>query len=377
MGDKDVLHVGGVPAGLGVEIGTTALQSSSFKNHKHCLSQFIHVHRELVGIPSVLVVAPVGVDGAQHSCIRRTLQVMFKGMAGQRGMINFDIQFEILVEAVGTQESYHSLRVVVVLMLGGLHRLGLDEECTFETFRSCIVACLAQHHGQVLLLPLHVGVEQGHISFTSSPEDIIFAPQCDGCIQGILYLRGGKGHTVEVGIGGGPVHVALVAEHVGGAPEQLDTGICHFLLYIGHDGFEVALILLQRISRIHQVHIVKAEIFNSDLLHKFKAGIDFLFGSFNHIVPIIPVEILALCSKRIAGFCAKGVPVCHCKFEPLFHLTTVNHLFRVIVAECQRIGTFLAFKFDLPYSGKIFFYIVLGFHEFINSIILSFTVLYE
>lgn len=44
------------------------------------------------------------------------------------GVVGFDIDLEIVLEAVGAEETDDGLSVVVVLVFGGLTGLGLDEE---------------------------------------------------------------------------------------------------------------------------------------------------------------------------------------------------------------------------------------------------------
>jgi len=139
-------------------------------------------------------------------------------VSGKRGVIDLDIDLEILVQPVRPQEPDDGLRVGVVLVLHRLHRFGLDQEVALEPLRTGVVAGHAQHGGHVLLFALHVGIEQRHVAFASAPEDVVLAAQKDRGVDGVLDLQHGAGRGVEVGVGRGAVHVAGVAEDVGRAP---------------------------------------------------------------------------------------------------------------------------------------------------------------
>src|SRR5699024_561217 len=134
-----------------------------------------NIHRKLVRIPSVLIISPVSVDTAQHPRIRSYSQLVLEGMQGQSGMIYFYIDLEILRQSVMADESGHRRRVIIILMLGGFCRLGHYEEGTGESVLPRIVPCQMQKTSQMLLLPLHVRVQQRHITFPAAPEHIILS----------------------------------------------------------------------------------------------------------------------------------------------------------------------------------------------------------
>ena len=58
-----VLGIRGVTPQLGVEIGTSVSKTTVADNLEHCLGEVEQVHGELVSVPTVLVVSPVGIDG--------------------------------------------------------------------------------------------------------------------------------------------------------------------------------------------------------------------------------------------------------------------------------------------------------------------------
>ena len=220
---------------------------------------------------------------------------------------------------MGPEEAYHGLAVHVILMLGGLHGLRFNEECAFEAFCACVVACEGQHHCQVLFFALLVGVEDAHVAFAASPEHIVGTAQLYCGVDGVLNLYGGAGHYVEVGIGGGSVHVAGVAEYVGGAPEILDACLGHLLLEVGHDFLHVGLVFLDGGGLAHKVYVVEAEILYAEFLHDFEACVGFVLRCLHGIGGGVPGELLCAAAELVAAFGAQCVPPCHGKLEPVFH----------------------------------------------------------
>ena len=130
--------------------------------------------------------------------------------------------------------------VGIVLMLGRLFRLGLDVELAGEADLLGVVDGHVEEAGEVLELALHVGVPQILVAFAAAPERVAPAAEFLGDFERLLHLRGGEGERLGVRAGRRAVHVAAVAEQVGGAPEQLDAGA--LLLFLEHldDGVEIA-----------------------------------------------------------------------------------------------------------------------------------------
>src|SRR5580765_7670175 len=109
-------------------------------------------------------------------------------MTGKRCMIYLNVQFKIFVQSIMTQKSNNSGRIVIVLMFGRFTRFWFDKKYTFESLFPRIITGKSKKFCQVILFAFHICVEQGHVSFSSSPEYIILTTQCNGSIQCILYL---------------------------------------------------------------------------------------------------------------------------------------------------------------------------------------------
>ena len=96
-------------------------------------------------------------------------------------------------------------------------------------------------------------------------------------------------------------------------------------------------------------------IFDSHFLHEFKAGIHLILGSLHLIGITVPREFLCSAAKLVTALGTQRMPPCHSKLQPVFHLLAVNYLFSIIITERHRVLTFLTFKFNLSYTGKILF----------------------
>ena len=139
----------------------------------HRLSQFEIVDWELVCIPSVLIITPVGIDRAEHTIVYCHCQFVFECMTGQGCVVHFNIHLEILFQAMSLQETDNCFGIHIVLVLGRFHRFRFNEESTGESLCTGIVTSDGQHLSQMFLFTLLVSIEQAHVTFTTAPEHIV------------------------------------------------------------------------------------------------------------------------------------------------------------------------------------------------------------
>src|SRR5690625_7602492 len=64
-------------------------------NH-HRFNRIIQIGGEIIGIPSILMIPPVGIVAAQVSRFGGYHQIVCKRVAGECGVVGFDIEFEII-----------------------------------------------------------------------------------------------------------------------------------------------------------------------------------------------------------------------------------------------------------------------------------------
>ena len=143
MGVEEILQVAGAAPHLGVEVDAAGSDAALLEDHQHGVGGGVEVCGELVGVPAEQVIAAIGVNAAQLAIGRGELEVVFKGVAGQGGVIGFDVEFELVQQVVFAEEAQDRGGVVVVLVLGRLFGLGLHEQgagkadCPFCVRRPC------------------------------------------------------------------------------------------------------------------------------------------------------------------------------------------------------------------------------------------------
>ncbi|KAF5039983.1 hypothetical protein DSECCO2_538210 [anaerobic digester metagenome] len=115
----------------------------------------------------------VGIDAAKHAVVGANLQIMTERMTGQCCVVGFNIALEILLQTPILQKSDGCGGIVVILVLGRFHRLGFDKEGSLESDAASIVPGHGQEACKMLLLALHIGVEQAHITLTTTPEHVV------------------------------------------------------------------------------------------------------------------------------------------------------------------------------------------------------------
>ncbi|MPM07984.1 hypothetical protein SDC9_54295 [bioreactor metagenome] len=138
------------------------------------------------------------------------LQIVAERMTGQGCMVCFDVALEVVLQPPILQEPDGGGGIIVVLVLGRLHRLGLDQKGSLEPDAAPIVPGHRQEPCKVLLLALHIGVQKTHVALAATPEDVVGTTELDVHIEAVLYLYSGTRHDIEIRIGRRPIHVVGV-----------------------------------------------------------------------------------------------------------------------------------------------------------------------
>ena len=157
---------------------------------------------------------------------------MLDGVAGERGVVGFDVELEVVQEVVLAEEIQAGSGVAVILVRGGFPGLGLDVELALESdLPSYSPRPCGGRLGQVVQLALHVRVQQGGVALAAAPEGVAFRPPSMWVTSmAFLHLRRSVGEDVSTRAGGRALIVALVAEEAGRAPEELlmPVAFCSF-----------------------------------------------------------------------------------------------------------------------------------------------------
>ena len=231
--------------------------------------------------------------------------------------------------------------------LVGSLRLGLEIELAAEADFPGVIDRQVHEGGQVLELALHVGVPEALVSFAAAPEHVALPAQFLGHFQGLFDLGGGEGEGVGVATGGRAVHVARIAEQVGGAPEQLDAAAVLLLLEHLDHRVEVLVGLGQRGALGGDVAVVEAIERCAELVDELEGhghAVDRIFDRVGRPFPGPPHRAR---SERVAARAAKRVPIGHAEAEMILHRLAFDQFAGVVVAERQRVLRVGAFVGDV------------------------------
>ena len=154
-------------------------------------------------------------------------------------MVRLDVQFEVRQQVVFPQEVQARRRVGIVLVLGRFLRFWLDVELALEPDLLLVIHRQMQKRSQMLLLALHVGVEQRHVALAPAPERVALAAQLMSDFHGLLHLRRGIGKHIRIAAGARAMRITRMRKRVGRAPQQLDAGALLLFLEDFGDGVEI------------------------------------------------------------------------------------------------------------------------------------------
>ena len=262
---------------------------------------------------------------------------MCERMAGKRGVIRLDVQFEVAGEPVVTQKTDNRLRVEVVLVLHRLHRFGFDQERPLEADGATVIAGFFQKDGHMLQFAARIGVVQTGITFPPAPENVVPAAEFDGCVKSGLDLRRRIGNNREIGIGRCAVHITRMREQIGGPPQQRDTGRVLALPGEFDHLAQIALGLAERTALKGEIEIVKAPERHVQLAEKLEGGVDAIERTMAGRAARRPGMNAGARTERVRAGGAKRVPVAHREAQVFLHGFAGNDPRRLVGFEGQRI----------------------------------------
>ena len=224
MGVEQVGPIGALAPQLGIEVEAAGRDATGPEDLVERQREVLDRIRELVGVPAVLRVAPVGVDAAEDAVGGRERDLVVEAVAGQRRVVGLDVDAILVLEPVADEEAVDGRHVVVVLVLGRLHRLRFDQELAAEPDAVLVLRDEVQEPGELGALALEVRVQERVVALAAAPQDVVLAAEPLGDLEHVLDLRGGVGEHLGVGVGGGAGLVARMGEQVGRPPQQPDAG---------------------------------------------------------------------------------------------------------------------------------------------------------
>src|SRR6185437_5637762 len=129
---EQVGRAAALAAHLGVEVHAALAEAAGLEDLVQHQRAFLHAVRELVGVPAVLRITAVRVDAAEYAQRDCGGDLMVKRVPGQGGVVAFDIGLDLAFQPEVLEEAGDRGDVVVVLVLGRLLRLRLDQDVTVE-----------------------------------------------------------------------------------------------------------------------------------------------------------------------------------------------------------------------------------------------------
>ena len=114
--------------------------------------------------------------------------------------------------------------VVVVLVLGRLHRLGLDQQRALEADLVLVLGDQVEEAGELVALAPQVRVEERVVALAAAPQDVVLAAEPLGDLEHVLDLRRGVREHLGIGVRRRARLVARVGEQVRRAPQERDAG---------------------------------------------------------------------------------------------------------------------------------------------------------
>ena len=309
---------------------------------------------ELVGVPLALHITPVHVDGAEDAQINRAGNFVLEAVAGQRGVVGFDVDADFFFQAVLLQKSEHGGHVEVVLVLGRFTRLGLEQDGSLEADLVFVIHHHVQETAHLVQLLAHAGVEQGLVTFTSTPQHVIGTAQFQGRVHCFFHLERGERKNFRIRVGRRTRHEAAVAEQIGRAPEQADTA--GFLLgrqHVDH-GAHVIYALTRAAALGRYIAVVEAVVGGAEFAEKVKRRIGLGMRRRHGVCHVLPRPLKgAVVAEGVKAVPRKTVPVTHRKTQLLFHALAQHHAVFVIPAEGQRVVGLRPLVADRVYAVEI------------------------
>ena len=336
-------------ADLGVEVEPAGREAAVAQNLVQHQGQLAGVHRELVGVPAQQRIAPVEVDRAEDAERIGERDFVLERVAGEVGVVLLDVDFHVFGQPPFLQEAVDGRDVIVVLVLGRLARLGLDEQRSLEADLVLVLHRHGQEAAHLLVFPRKIGVEQRFVALASAPQHVVPAAQAVGRFEAGADGGGGEGEHVGIGIGRGASHIAAVLEEVGGAPQQLDLGGGLSWLKHVHHRREVLQMLADRLAYRRHVCVVEGVERNVEQAEQVEGDFGLGPGHRHRIGATHPRAQEGFAAEGIVAWPAERVPVADGEAQVVFHAPAGDDAVLVVIMIGERIGarwTFIADRVD-------------------------------
>jgi len=144
-----------------------------------------------------------------------------------------------------------------------------------------------------------------------------------------------------------------MAEQVGRAPQQLDSGFLHGRRRPVDETREVGIAFGQRRSLRRQVTVVEAEEGRTQLAQEFESSRELALGQNKRIALPHPRPVERRGAEHVLTVGAEAVPVGNGEPQVILHPLAQHPTLRVVPTEGQRIGRLRSLVGDLAHGRKI------------------------
>jgi hypothetical protein len=237
------------------------------------------------------------------------------------------------------EEAVDGLDVVVVLVLGRLHRLGLDQQLAREADLVLVLDDEMQEPSELRLLAREIRVEERVVALTAAPQHVVLAAQALRDLQHVLDLGSGIGEHRWIRVGGCAGLVAGVAEQVCRAPQETHTGSFLVARRLVDERVEVVAKRGERIAFGGHVTVVEAVVGDADLLEELEGGGHLDAGRLHAVVGVDePRAIERAEAEHVNTTPRKRVPEAHARAKVIDHALAHDHALGLVDLERQGIG---------------------------------------
>lgn len=125
---EQIIFIGTLTTHFGIEVQATGGETARFQDFVHHQRVLFYAVRELISVPAQLRVTTVGINRAKQTQRDSGGDFVMERVARQRGMVSFDIQFDLFFQTELLEEAVDGRRIVVVLVLGRFLRFRLDKQ---------------------------------------------------------------------------------------------------------------------------------------------------------------------------------------------------------------------------------------------------------
>ena len=278
---------------------------------------------------------------------------MFNGVTRQSRVVGFDVHLDVVFQAVGAEEVDARGGVEVVLMLGRFLRFRFKVELTRESDFFGVIDSHVHKGCQMIQLALHVGVEPGHVSFSTAPEHVSFSAQLLGNFQSFFNLSGSVSEGIRMAGRRGAVHVSGIAKQVRGAPKELFAGARHFVFEDLDDFVQIGVGFLERVAFRSDVAIMEAEIRHLQFFQHFEEDGNAFLSVSDAIAAVVPRHVHRRGAERVRAVSSHAVPERGAEAQVIFHRLAFDEFVRIVIAERQIVVRVRTFVLNFLYVLKI------------------------